>query len=92
MEKSVSEITEAFADRLKTDTNILIDISSRDKKMRRLAARINTELCLLRKERRRYQQGDQELKDSVTNISHALRTPLTAICGCLNLLQREEKI
>ena len=91
MEKSVREITEAFADRLKTDTNILIDISSRDKKMRELADRINTELRLLRKERRRYQQGDQELKDSVTNISHDLRTPLTAICGYLNLLKREEK-
>lgn len=91
MEKSVREITEAFADRLKTDTNILIDISSRNKKMRKLAARINTELRLLRKERRYYQQGNQELKDSVTNISHDLRTPLTAICGYLNLLKHEEK-
>ena len=91
MEKSIREITEAFADRLKTDTNILIDISSRNKKMRKLAARINTEIRLLRKERRRYQQGDQELKDSVTNISHDLRTPLTAICGYLNLLKHEEK-
>ena len=91
MEKSVREITEALDDRLKTDTNILIDISGRNKKMRRLAARINAELRLLRKERRYYQQGNQELKDSVTNISHDLRTPLTAICGYLNLLKREEK-
>lgn len=91
MEKSVREIMEAFADRLKTDTNILIDISSRDKNMRELADRINTELRLLRKERRCYQQEDQELKDSVTNISHDLRTPLTAICGYLNLLKHEEK-
>lgn len=91
VEKSAQEITEAFAERLKTDTNILIDISSRDKKMRTLADRINTELRLLRKERCRYQQGDQELKDSVTNISHDLRTPLTAIYGYLNLLKHEEK-
>lgn len=91
MEKSAREITEAFADRLKTDTNILIDISSRDKKMRMLADRINTELRLLREERFRYQQGDQELKDSVANISHDLRTPLTAIYGYLNLLKHEEK-
>ena len=91
MEKSVREIMEAFADRLKTDTNILIDISSRDKNMRELADRINTELRLLRKERRYYQQGDQELKDSVTSISHDLRTLLTAICGYLNLLKHEEK-
>jgi hypothetical protein len=32
-----------------------------------------------------------ELKEAVTNISHDLRTPLTAICGYLDLLEREEK-
>ncbi len=59
--------------------------------MRELDGRINTELRLLRKERRYYQQGDQELKDSVTSISHDLRTLPTAICGYLNLLKHEEK-
>ena len=44
-----------------------------------------------RKERHRYQQGDLELKEAVTNISHDLRTPLTAISGYLDLLEREEK-
>ncbi len=91
MERSAEEIMEAFGDRLESDTNILIDISSRNRKMRKLAARINAELRLLRKERRCYQQGNQELEDSVTNISHDLRTPLTAICGYLNLLKHEEK-
>ena len=32
-----------------------------------------------------------ELKEAVTNISHDLRTPLTAINGYLDLLEREEK-
>ena len=59
--------------------------------MRKLAADINTQLRLLRKERHRYQQGDLELKEAVTNISHDLRTPLTAINGYLDLLEREEK-
>ena len=49
------------------------------------------QLRLLRKERHRYQQGDLELKKAVTNISHDLRTPLTAINGYLDLLEREEK-
>ena len=49
------------------------------------------QLRLLRKERHRYQQGDLELKEAVTNISHDLRTPLTAINGYLDLLEREEK-
>lgn len=91
MHKTASEITEAFQDRLSTDTNTLIDISSRDPYMRKLAADINVQLRLLRKERHRYQQGDLELKEAVTNIAHDLRTPLTAINGYLDLLEREEK-
>lgn len=35
--------------------------------------------------------GDRELKEAVTNISHDLRTPLTAICGYLELLEHEDK-
>ena len=59
--------------------------------MRHLANTINRQLRKLRTERRRFQQGDLELKNAVTNISHDLRTPLTAICGYLELLEQEEK-
>lgn len=91
LQKSVKEIEIAFADRLVTDTNVLIDISSSDKNVRRLANTINGQLRKLRTERRRFQQGDLELKNAVTNISHDLRTPLTALCGYLELLEQEEK-
>ena len=91
LRKSTQEIAEAFRDRLTADTNTLIDISSRDPYIRKLASEINIQLRLLRKERHRYQQGDLELKEAVTNISHGLRTPLTAISGYLDLLEREEK-
>ncbi len=91
LRRSAREIAEAFRDRLTEDTNTLIDISSRDRTMRKLADEINLQLRLLRKERQRYQHGDLELKEAVTNISHDLRTPLTAISGYLDLLEREEK-
>lgn len=91
LHRSAQEIADAFRDRLTADTNTLIDISTRDPYMRKLAADINVQLRLLRKERHRYQQGDMELKEAVTNISHDLRTPLTAINGYLDLLEREEK-
>lgn len=91
LKKATKEIDNAFADRLITDTNTLIDISSGDRVMRRLADSINKELRNLRAERHRFQQGDMELKNAVTNISHDLRTPLTAICGYLDLLEQEEK-
>ncbi|MCM1127705.1 MAG: HAMP domain-containing histidine kinase [Lachnospiraceae bacterium] len=91
MHKAVNEIGEAFADRLDTDTNTLIGISSNDKYLKKLAQNINVQLRLLREQRRRYQQGDLEIKEAITNISHDLRTPLTAIFGYLELLSREEK-
>ena len=67
----------------------LISISSGDREMRALAVRINRQLQALREERLKLRHGDMELKAAVTNISHDLRTPLTAICGYLDLLERE---
>lgn len=88
---SMRKLVAELAEHLTTDTNTLIDISSRDKYMRSLAVTINEQLALLRRQRQQYLHGDRELKEAVTNISHDLRTPLTAICGYLDLLAREEK-
>ncbi|MCD7748650.1 MAG: HAMP domain-containing histidine kinase [Oscillospiraceae bacterium] len=90
MRKSAGEIQRAFSQRLTEDTNTLMDISSRDAAMRGLAEAMNGQLRALRAERRRCQQGDRELKEAVTNISHDLRTPLTAMLGYLDLLERAE--
>ncbi len=91
LRKSAGEICDSLIQKLSEDTNTLIDISSRDPAMRKLAAQINVQLERLYKARRLYQQGDQELKEAITNISHDIRTPLAAICGYLDLLDREEK-
>lgn len=91
LQKGAQEIYEAFSERLVTDTNTLIDISTNDKYMRKLATAMNEQLRLLRKQRHKYLNGDRELKEAVTNISHDLRTPLTAICGYMDLLVSEEK-
>ncbi len=87
--KATKEITEAFAERLATDTNTLIDVTG-DVYAKRLAGSINVQLRKLREQRHRYVQGDTELKNAVTNISHDLRTPLTAIRGYLDLLEQVE--
>ena len=91
LRKAAGEIADGFADRLVTDTNTLIGISGRDRQMRRLADAVNEQLRRLRAEHHRFCQGDAELKGAVTNLSHDLRTPLTAICGYLDLLEKEEK-
>lgn len=86
---SLKEIEKGLAARLNEETNTLLDIPGRSRSVRRLAAALNVQLRRLRDERRRFQLGDQELKDAVTNISHDLRTPLTALFGYLELLKRE---
>ena len=87
--RSADELRETFAERLKSDTNVGIVISTSDKKMRSLAADMNRQLKLLRKAQLNYMQGDRELKAAVTNMSHDLRTPLTAICGYMELIKQE---
>ncbi len=91
MKKSAGEIAEKLSEKLSEDTNTRIDISSGDRDMRKLAESLNVQLKKLRRESLRYRRGDAELKEAVTNISHDLRTPLTAVSGYLNLLEREEK-
>lgn len=90
LKRSAKEISKGFADKLQTDTNTLIDISSQDKDMCELADSINKQLVILRKEHLRYVQGDAELKTAITNISHDIRTPLTAIYGYLDMLQKTD--
>ena len=90
LQRGADEIAAAFARILLEDTNTLIDLSTRDKHMRKLAADVNVQLRKLRAQSLRYHAGDQELKNAVTNISHDLRTPLTAIFGYLDLLEQED--
>lgn len=89
--KAAIEICDEFSEKLKSDTNTLISISTDDKIMCYLTKNINIQLKELRLQRLRYMQGDLELKNAVTNISHDLRTPLTAISSYLDLLDKEEK-
>ena len=90
MKKAAIEIFEEMEEKLKNDTNTLITVSTSDKSMRKLAQKLNEQLKELRKRRHYFMQGDAELKEAVTNISHDIRTPLTAICGYLELLEGEE--
>ena len=91
LKRSIAEIREGFSERVLSsmDTNTLISVSSQDKEITRLAAAINSELRELRRLKRQFEQGDMELREAVTNISRDLRTPLTAICGYLDLMQSQ---
>lgn len=90
LQKGMDEIAEGLRSCLATDTNTLLSVTGRDKHLCNLAGVLNRELRILRTRRHKFQNGDRELKEAVTNISHDLRTPLTAISGYLELLAQEE--
>lgn len=90
IQNAIRDIANELDEKLETDTNTLISISSGNREIRHLADRMNGQVHALRTERLKLQNGDMELKTAITNISHDLRTPLTAICGYLDLLEQEE--
>lgn len=88
--KSMDELRSYFAQNVGEESNVLISLSSRDPYARKCAAELNQNLRALRAQRYRYMSGDREIKNAIANISHDLRTPLTAICGYVQLLESED--
>ncbi|MCR5815806.1 MAG: HAMP domain-containing histidine kinase [Ruminococcus sp.] len=91
LKRSAKEIGRQYKEKLNGDTNVPIGISSADKDMQDLTKSINEQLRETRRRQVRFEQGDNELKTAITNISHDIRTPLTAINGYLKLLEKEQK-
>lgn len=90
VKKSAREIREEMDFILEGDTNSRITLSSGDKDMRELAENLNRQIIEMRKKQLAYANGDSEVKNAMTNIAHDLRTPLTAICGYLDLINEEK--
>lgn len=91
LKKSIKEIKEMITFSANTDTNSIITVSSSDKDIKKLANTLNIELKKIRKKEIEYKVGNQELKKIITNISHDLRTPLTAIKGYIDLIKNNNE-
>ena len=89
LRSAIRQLRKDLDEHFAQETNTLLDTISRDRELRRLASGLNTQLRLLRHQRQQYLSGNRELKEAVTNISHDLRTQLTAICGYLDLMEQE---
>lgn len=87
---SIKEIEDNLDIIINNDTNKLITISTSNKRLNRLTTNLNSSLRKIRKLEISYKNGNKELQESITNISHDLRTPLTAIKGYIDLIKKEK--
>ncbi len=92
IKKSIKEISNQTSDILSKDTNNLITISSSDSDVAELTKKLNKELQELRTQKLYYENGNQGLKEQITNISHDMRTPLTAIKGYVELINQTQDV
>ena len=91
LKKELENISSQLSEILKGDTNALITVSTNNKSIKETALTLNEKIRELRKTELQLKSKNDELRTAITNISHDLRTPLTAICGYLDLLKSEEK-
>lgn len=86
----IDYISRDFGDILEKDTNILLSLSSGERSLKRLVDSLNKEIKVLLSLKREYSKGIFDIKKSAENIAHDIRTPLTAVKGYVNLLEKED--
>lgn len=90
LRRAFDEITDGVKERANGQTSTPITLSSTDQKARKAAVVLNEELRELFDEKRKMENSTLEINRAVTNVSHDLRTPLTAINSYLDLLETEK--
>ncbi|WP_234123778.1 sensor histidine kinase [Clostridium hydrogenum] len=70
-----------------TDTNSKVLISSPFKVIRKLVLEINKSIYEKLETKAEYKKINSEIKQSIANIAHDLRTPLTSIIGYIQLIE-----
>lgn len=73
------------------DSNMLITTEMKKGHIEELAELLNTLLKERKKERADYQKKEQMIADIYTNLSHDIRTPLTALDGYFQLLEETQE-
>lgn len=70
------------------EENRVLHLPAPQRELEELLVVINRNLQAIRMQRRTYQEKERSLKEQVENISHDLRTPLTAILGYLKMIDQ----
>lgn len=89
LRRGFDELTENIEDQVKGNTQIPVTLTTSDPHAKKAAETLNRELANLQNERNEYLDGNRKVAQAVTEISHDIRTPLTAINSYLDLMEDE---
>jgi len=87
IKRDIRQLGRKLSDIAHTDTNARLGTSTFDKSISALIQSINVMLKKNRKDHIQAKRTEATLKRAITNISHDLRTPLTAARGYLQMLE-----
>ena len=90
LKRGYDELTDNIEDQVRGKTQIPVTLTTADPHARRTAETLNHELAKLQDLRNEYLDGNRKVAQAVTEISHDIRTPLTAINSYLDLMKDEE--
>ncbi len=90
LRRGYDELTDNIEDQVRGKTQIPVTLTTADSHARRTAETLNHELAKLQDLRNEYLDGNRKVAQAVTEISHDIRTPLTAINSYLDLMKDEE--
>lgn len=85
--KATADALSAITQELEENRVLHLPVPQRE--LEELLVVINQNLQAVRAQRRAYQAKERALKEQVENISHDLRTPLTAILGYLKMIDEK---
>lgn len=86
IKKELKEISIQLKEILNSDTNANITVSTGDKDIKKAVSLLNSSIRDLRKKELLIKSRNDEISTAITNVSHDLRTPLTAIIGYNDLI------
>lgn len=88
MRREIRSMSRQLEDLSSGRTEKKISLTLVDARLNELATQINENMELQKQLRIDARKSEQRLKDSIAGVSHDLRTPLTAIIGYIQMLER----
>lgn len=88
--REIEKLRENLSEINKRNTNELLKVSYPNKNLQGLIMEINNAIKIKKDIEFKYKEKDLELRQSIANMSHDLRTPLTSIMGYMQLLEDDD--